>query len=1083
MAKRLPKKLVRALQVVSLSLALPILLTLGKSWAEAPAEAEVNQYIEKFRNSDDWRVYQDTIRDLQRIGPPAVPALREALKDPDSRVRVYAADALLGIGYEAKDAVPDLTEALKDKDNYVRASAGEALEAIGSRAYEALPALKAALQDEEANVRYIAAKALAKMGSKSKDAVPALTATLKDSDGHVRAAAAEAIGAIGREAKDAVPSLTEALRDRSPYVRSAAATALGAIGADAKPAISRLVTLLETKKDNKYVRSAAAEALGKIGTNPKTTVPVLIEALNDEKDRVRIKSAAALGKIGCQARSAIPGLIDSFNESEEERLSAVDGIAGIAGDCVEKADRLSDGQIAAIIADLEKAKAVLQDPKTQAPEEEIAQVNRHLKGLEAQKNARFTAIIGQTLGKNVFLTVLIVIIIYLIFMPILWGALLLIHPIMLLRINAAVEPFSEFALGGWMRGTKLSLRSLLLLTFFVYHKRALDAWVAEYINEARSELKQKETVLKHAFYLPAPAMVDGKTASPLSVSDLQAKFRQKQCYMLIWGEPGVGKSSIACQIAKWAMAENPEERLCEHLMLPVPIEEDLENIAPPPKTDKKEKKTEKPKSVLMEALRGQLQDIINEVKPIPEELVERLLQQQRLLVIVDRLSEMSETARAEIRPDSPNFPVNWLVVTSRVEEKLGGVVKNTIQPLRIDGSLTSSFLEDYLSETKTRSLFSDMEFIDACRDFSLRMGDRDVPAMVVRMYAELTIARQQGKVRGELSANIPAMMLQYLNRINDAVISGKLDNCTVQQDAKALAWECVKGSYRVAIVKRKDALAALGEKSDDRFKYLEERLRLAATIGISHDRARFTLEPLAEYLAGLQIVEANGDKEEAWREFLKKAKLLQKGAGVAKTFLLAVRDCCLSELIEVKVPDFAVSKLEQLTGLKPWEDEPEEAQAESAVTVSVTTPAPSEEGEAPQNVTTVTVSVPAQGTQHAATTEEPTEAAASLTTVTVAASSQHIASSEEPAEAAPAVSTVTVAVPATDAVEPAEPAPAVAVAVEPSETAETAQTAETAEVAPAVVAAESVPNGAAASEAVETPNGAAVEPGQPASTV
>lgn len=492
----------------------------------------------------------------------------------------------------------------------------------------------------------------------------------------------------------------------------------------------------------------------------------------------------------------------------------------------------------------------------------------------------------------ILLNLLRVIIIYLIFMPILWGALLLIHPLMLLRIEAALASFSKSALGDCRRGKRL--RELLMLSFFVYHKKVLDAWISKYINEVRSKIKQKED-----FYLPAPVMVDGNITNSLSVFDWQGKFREKQCYMLIWGEPGVGKSNIAYQIAKWAMAENSSLRLCSHLMLPIIIEEVEEDweIAP-----------------FIKILQKYLSALINEVKPISEELLRQLLLRQRLLVIVDGLSEMSATARAEIQPDSPNFPVKWLVVTSRLEEKLGNVVKNTIQPLRIEGSLTSSFLEDYISERKMRSLFSEMEFIDACRDFYLRMGQRNLPAMMIKMYAELMIAHRQGKIQGELSANIPAMMLQYLSRINDAVISGKLDNYIIQQDTKLLAWECLKDSYQVASIKRKQALAVLGEKSNERFDYLEKRLCLVTNI--DSESVGFTLEPLAEYLAGLQVVEVNGDNEEAWHEFLKKAKFLSGGMDAIKTFLLAVRDCCLSEMIKVKVPDFVVSNLEKITGLK-----------------------------------------------------------------------------------------------------------------------------------------------------------------------
>ncbi len=67
-----------------------------------------------------------------RIGPTAkaaVPALIEALKDPEWDVRSYAAQALGRIGPEAKAAVPALIE-LKHERRFVRRAADEALRKI-----------------------------------------------------------------------------------------------------------------------------------------------------------------------------------------------------------------------------------------------------------------------------------------------------------------------------------------------------------------------------------------------------------------------------------------------------------------------------------------------------------------------------------------------------------------------------------------------------------------------------------------------------------------------------------------------------------------------------------------------------------------------------------------------------------------------------------------------------------------------------------------------------------------------------------------------------------------------------------------
>ncbi len=58
---------------------------------------------------------------------PAVPALIEALKDPEAAVRYPVCIALREIGPAAKEAVPALTETLDDRNDDVAAMARQAL--------------------------------------------------------------------------------------------------------------------------------------------------------------------------------------------------------------------------------------------------------------------------------------------------------------------------------------------------------------------------------------------------------------------------------------------------------------------------------------------------------------------------------------------------------------------------------------------------------------------------------------------------------------------------------------------------------------------------------------------------------------------------------------------------------------------------------------------------------------------------------------------------------------------------------------------------------------------------------------------
>ncbi len=78
---------------------------------------------------------------LSQIGPPALPDLRRALQNRDSRVRREAAGVLVRMGPDGKDAVPDLIRLLDDEDEATRKLAARALGRIGPDAAAAVPAL------------------------------------------------------------------------------------------------------------------------------------------------------------------------------------------------------------------------------------------------------------------------------------------------------------------------------------------------------------------------------------------------------------------------------------------------------------------------------------------------------------------------------------------------------------------------------------------------------------------------------------------------------------------------------------------------------------------------------------------------------------------------------------------------------------------------------------------------------------------------------------------------------------------------------------------------------------------------------
>jgi hypothetical protein len=72
----------------------------------------------------------------------------------------------------------------------------------------------------------------------------------------------------------------------------------------------------------------------------------------------------------------------------------------------------------------------------------------------------------------------------------------------------------------------------------------------------------------------------------------------------------------------------------------------------------------------------------------------------------------------------------------------------------------------------------------------------------------------------------------------------------------------------------------------------------------------FTLDPLAEYLAALHVVEWCGENEDRWRRFLSKGDQIANAPRAISSLPMAVLDSCAARRREVKIPDSVIAKLE-----------------------------------------------------------------------------------------------------------------------------------------------------------------------------
>lgn len=192
------------------------------------------------------------------------------LRSNDVTVRSDAAHHLGKLGDER--AVPALAEALSDPDEYVRKSAVAALRRIGGTS--TMEALRAALGDRSEQVVLQAVNGLRDM--RDKDAVEPLIRVLARRERSLQLAATEALVRIGG---DAVPALLEAFKDRT--LRRKIGNQVWKILVDMEgKAIDPLLAVLAD--ENQYVRLTAISVLGRIG-DKRVAVPLVELFLDDAR--------------------------------------------------------------------------------------------------------------------------------------------------------------------------------------------------------------------------------------------------------------------------------------------------------------------------------------------------------------------------------------------------------------------------------------------------------------------------------------------------------------------------------------------------------------------------------------------------------------------------------------------------------------------------------------------------------------------------------------------------------------------------------------------------------------------------------
>jgi hypothetical protein len=652
---------------------------------------------------------------------------------------------------------------------------------------------------------------------------------------------------------------------------------------------------LESQNEKERLKAVQQLDEGVSATKVKNAMTALIKQLKVEKNlKTKFWIISIIGSVSAKSDNAapavietrvIPALVETLTDSKERDVKSTTArsLQQVGQSLQNKADTLSLEQLKKAISDLNQAYTALSTADQGFAQSPAANISAAQKFLKREYDYRLTQRITDFLQKNPWLYSTVILLIF-------YGGTLWLRPQWLLLLPTELKL-------SWLKPVELPFE---IVRYLKYRPRVLDAWVVMRIKSARERFSLKGTVSdRQIHFFSIPIIIDGKTQK-LTPQNLQSIFANEVFRVLIYGEGGTGKTSIACQIANWAMAPDEAERLCKHLMLPVLIEEELDFEVP------KEKR-------LKEAIRTELRLLTTDKELISEELVVRLLVDRRILVIVDHFSELKPETQEAIKAGVADLPANAVVITSRNEKILGTTIKTCLKPCALNAELLTLFISEYLSKLDKRSLYSDDAFLRACAHLKEIAGQREVTVLLAKLYAKQMITAKESGIDENFPTSIPNLILSYLNELNQNQ-DGKnhqLTNSAVRQDAKIIAWECLKKSYQPNSATVDDILAVLGgEDAKVRLEHLDENHLGIVQRQSPEERIRFVLDPIAEYLAALHLLDINRDHTDRWQEFLLKVDSLS--IDTIRDFLLAVRDCCLAKRIEVEIPKFLLERLEQI---------------------------------------------------------------------------------------------------------------------------------------------------------------------------
>jgi GTPase SAR1 family protein len=441
------------------------------------------------------------------------------------------------------------------------------------------------------------------------------------------------------------------------------------------------------------------------------------------------------------------------------------------------------------------------------------------------------------------------------------------------------------------------------LPHFIRHPRTLDAWIAKHRRDFEEgwfskwkplPSESQKTIDKKPSYIPLPIEVEStrfnreliEKPGPADIRKMMDPFRW---IVQIVGPGGAGKTTFAQVIGNWTFENSKGTGICDHPMVPIWIDQDL---------DLDKNSLQKVSKIILATMIPK--------EEIEDELFGALFEKQRLLVILDRLSERSEVTQAYVKNLYGNARLGALIITTRYAQSIEGNQGKVkwVYPLPLTSGILLFFLttllKSYLGETIEAKSEENRPFSTIGEQLELgkRLADlirikkrsekgdlveEDVPLIPlhVRLFVEQAVGLiQKGKGLEDMPLSLPEIFAENLRQVNpvDSSTPNFMNESTMLKIAKILAKLSLRDTYIPKEITRTLAEQAIQSEGisvsdgNDPLKRLHGNGVLTQRPQGAEMLYRYFLDPMAEYIGAEAFGDECGADPKKWKDLFEKSK-------------------------------------------------------------------------------------------------------------------------------------------------------------------------------------------------------------------